>query len=468
MHRWPIICLVALLVIKFFLPLWFFHLPLGYDVGIYRYLFIRYSESLLHGSLPVLEPWAQEHPLGLFVLLSPLLIAGFPVDWLLTWVWSLMPLVLAGTLAWSTAQREGRNTGILVLLAALLSMPFQDGFGAMYWKTFAALAFGVLALHYVDRKMFVAMPLLLLCLITHNQTGLLIALVVATRWLLSIPRGWKDRNWQIFSLLLVVVAALTLVFYLPVWQRAFLSPLLSVLSMWGATAPGGSFPSAFTFLRGEGILLALGAVGFALSWKRERGTVWQLAVLWALLFVVARLVFYRRFFLQLDFFLLPYAAIAMHTFWKRFPQTVPRTLLTGGVLIQGLLTTHAFFTQTPVVSAESYRAISELRDAVPSDAFVLVLDNASVPTVRGWLTTQKVGGPGLFDSEWTYPEWEMFLTGTHEERVALLAKVPQPTYAIVTPFFRAYYGASAEAFLSDGCLHETDRALLYLVDCSRE
>lgn len=64
-----------LLLAKFLWPLFAYDIPLGYDPGLYRYLFLQYAESIKDFTLPELLPWASEHPPGLFVLAAPLLIA---------------------------------------------------------------------------------------------------------------------------------------------------------------------------------------------------------------------------------------------------------------------------------------------------------------------------------------------------------------------------------------------------------
>src|SRR3989339_1438237 len=133
--------LLLLASAKFLYPVFAFDLPLGYDPGIYRYLFLKYAQVFPSFSIPDLQPWAQEYPYGLFLFAAPLLKLGVPVSWFLGWIWSAMAVALLALLAWVFARREGMITGILILLTGTLSFAFYDGFAAMYWKTFFSLFF---------------------------------------------------------------------------------------------------------------------------------------------------------------------------------------------------------------------------------------------------------------------------------------------------------------------------------------
>lgn len=456
---------LAALLIKFFWPLFSFDgAPLGYDPGFYRYLFIRHADAFPPFWVAPMDEWARGHPLGLFFFTTILLRIGMPVSWLLGWIWNLMPVLLAVILAWAIGMRRsgGVMIGALVLLAAFLSIPFFDGFAAMYWKTYASLAWCVLTYRFIEKKSWWGIPTGILCVATHHQTGLLFGLVFAS-WVLI--RFFKDvRAMLPFVLGGLVVAGIGFLAYLPVLKDAVLVHIPDLLA---GKNPGGSFPPALFYLRTEGILLAFGAVGFVLSFRREHFTLWQLSVLWSFLFVAAQLFFYRRFFLQLDFFLLPFAAIAIHDFWLRFSRPLFRGLLVGILLVQAVMMVMVIQTRGPITDPGDFHAITAFAGALEPDAFVLGLDNQTSTLLRGWLPYTHVGGPGLFESHWSYEEWEVFLMGTHEDRVRMLSTLAGPVYIYISPFFVTYYGESVAGFLNDPCFEATDYQRLYRVLCKQ-
>jgi hypothetical protein len=444
--------LLALLTIKFFLPFFRFPISLGYDPGIYRFLFLKYAGSF--PLLPDLPHWAGEHPPGLFLLAAPLLRFGVPVDWFLGWIWNFMPIILALALALEFRAREGAVVGTLVLLSAVLSLAYYDGFVGMYWKTYVALLFMVFAFGALERSSKLAPLYVFLALIVHHQTGLLLGLTLVTWSLLRLRHRWNDPRLWATGVLLAGVALLSLAFYAPHWTSAVRDPFTSIYRLRGDFAPGGSFPDPSFYVRTEAILLALGAWGFLLSLRKEKGSLWQIAVLWTLPFILFRLVFYRRFFLQCDFFLLPYCAIGIADLWQRFSLVAFRIALVALIAVQGMISLRIAWDRIPVISMDTYWAIqSSSREVLQGSSPIIALDNAAAPWLLGWLTDREVGGPGIFDVPgWTKEQWENFLYGSQDVRAALLGTLPQGTLFVLTPLFTDYYGVYVEGFLGDPCL----------------
>ncbi|OGJ58426.1 hypothetical protein A2635_02715 [Candidatus Peribacteria bacterium RIFCSPHIGHO2_01_FULL_51_9] len=451
----------GLLALKLFFPLYRFSAPLAYDVGIYRYLFVQYGGVWPPFVMPDLLPWAKEHPLGLFLFSTALLKGGIPVDWLVGWMWNAFALVLASVLAWIMGQREGRTIGVCTLIMALLSQAYFDGFAAMYWKTYAALLWMVLAFYgFERRRFFLGVLFSALVLITHHQTGLLLGLVLGSFCLLHI-RSLMSKM-RVSALFICVLAALFItIVYLPVAEEALLRHLPTLLSGWHA--PDGSFPPPLFYVRITGILLLLGIGGWVWSLRRERGTLWQLTVFWSAVFVLLRLMFYRRFFLQLDFFLLPFAAMFFVMLWKRWKEPGLRLCLVVLLLVQGTASAYGAWGSAPMLSPETFAAAQGLSAFIPREATVIALEDRSALLLRGWLPYNSVGGPGLFDLSWSREEWEKFLLGSHGERQELLRRLKGSVYLFVSPFFRSYYGEYAAKFLKDECFEETESGFLVKV-----
>lgn len=470
------IALVAALLLKFFWPLFVFDVPLGYDPGFYRYLFIRHAEGLPPFIVADLEPWARGHPLGLFFFTSLLLKAGLPVDWLIGWMWNLFPVVLALTLALVVCARHGTAVALATLFAAFLSVAYFDGFASMYWKTFASLFWCVLTFYFLEKRSWWSMLTGILTVATHHQTGLLFGLTLGTWSVLplfpfaqSTASGFNASFKKARSIVLPFIAGLCILvfgilWYLPVWEEAVTVHLPALIGQ--GTVASGSFPEPIFFVRTAGILLFLGIFGWGQSVMRERWTLWQIAAFWSAVFVVLRLLFYRRFFLQLDFFLLPFVGMAIVDIWKRFADYAIRSIIAALLIVQAVLSYNVLISRTPQLDAQTYNAIMQLPHDLPEEAFVLALENESVVILRGWLPYHRVGGPGLFDSTWSYQQWESFLLGSNQNRRELLSTLQPPVYVFVSPFFQSYYGdAMTQAITSDPCFEQTDHSSLYRITC---
>lgn len=471
---WVIAGVFVFLAYKYAWSLWAFDLPMGYDVGFYRYLFTRHAEGFPPFMVTELEPWARGHPLGLFMFSSLLLKLGVPVDWLIGWVWNAFALMLMCVLSWISGKRYGKEIGVWTLVACLLSISSFDGFAAMYWKTLASMFWCVLAFRSMERKSWMTVVFGLLAVITHNQTGLLFGLVLVS-WLTlpfisfsfsTAPQSLRSIRLRDLFIVIggcVVLFGLGLAAYLPVWKEAVLVHLPALL---GETeAASGSFPPASFYLLNEAVVLLLAAAGFALQVRQERWTPWQLAVIWSFLFVSLHLLFYRRFFLQLEFFLLPFAGIALHFLWKKLSDVRFRIGLVVLLFVQFLVMFQAILRHGPIIDEQTFHGVLQIEESVPADAFVLALENDSPVMLRGWYPYRKVGGPGLFDAPWTKEQWERFFVGSHGERVQFLEQVQMPIYLFASPFFHNFYGPFAGEFLKDPCFARLEGTMLYKVAC---
>ena len=481
--------LLIFLLCKYLWTLLVFEIPLGYDVGIYRYLFLRFATGFPPFVIPAMDGWAYQHPLGLFVFSTILLRAGLPVDALLGWIWNVMPVALASTLALLTARRTGdTSTGLVVLLMALFSIAQFYGFVAMYWKTEAALLACILTFHFFERRSWWAVLTGVMTVGIHQQTGLLLGLSLLSVWglrLLAQPRSLLRE--QRTSLIGMLVLVLGLALYLPVWKTAVPDQLRALFTAHGDST-GGSFPMPSFFLVYESILLAFGVRGFLSTIRWRQPTVWHWAVFWSALFVLFRLYFFRRFFLHLEFFLLPCAAIAVSAAWRKRNGIGARAPIVALLLVQGIASASAiapatlsycrvtpvlcrFFPEVPQIAlsltANEWEHIRTLDAFLPQGALVVDLDPVSAPWLRGWLPDKFLIAPGVFNSPWDEQGWQRVILGSPHERRLLLQDLVAPPgiYIYISPVLQTYYGHATDVLLSDPCLKSTSRPDILFFAC---
>lgn len=474
---WVVCLLVVALTCKYVWPLFVFNQPMGYDIGFYRYLFIRHAEGFPPFTTVSLEPWARGHPLGLFFFSTIFMRLGIPVDWLIGWMWNVFAIALLCTLSWISANRYGKSIGIWTLVASVLSVSSFDGFAAMYMKTFVSLLWMILALSAVERKSWLAIPFGILTVVTHHQTGLLFGLVIISYFVVpfipfvraSTPMSLRSVSLRDLTVVVgggLIVVLLGLLAYAPIWKDAILQHLPALL---GETeAASGSFPPAIFYLQVEAILLFFAALGFYINVRRERWTLWQLPVLWSLLFVVMHLLFYRRFFLQLEFFLLPFSAIALDTLWKHWKNIRFRGAIIILLCVQVFTMQKAILRHGPLLDNESFVSIIQTANTLPHDAFILGLENMTPVILRGWYPYYRVGGPGLFDAPWSENQWRTILLGNSTERAAILRSIPGPLYLVTSAYFHSYYGEYADSLLRDPCLTVVPNTVFYRFTCASE
>lgn len=513
------LALVGLLFAKYFWSLLLFPaVPFGYDAGIYRYLFLKHAEAFPPFSVASMPPWALAHPLGLFFFSTIVVRLGVPVDFLIGWVWNAFPVILSVVFSAVVARKHGARFGLLLLLVSLLSTVQYEGFLMIYWKVFVALLWCVLAFDAWERKSMLRIPFGMMAIATHQQVGLVFVLATACS-AISLSKTRKALFQEFRALFLALVFGA--LWYLPNADRALgdvlplaigslSSPSVLVVGLFMVVSAAAVFafprhghlllllacsvvgflflvvpltgmapeffdrfhrmpsanPGAFLtipeYLELSLPLLLPGLFGLFLSFRRERGTVWQWAAIVCVISVFSMTFFYRRFLLPMDFFLLPFAAWSLHECFN----TRTRGLQVLGValaLLQGWLLLGQMRTIDPHVDPAMLREFSTFRAVVDPNAQVVVLD-VMAPWVVGYLPQNAVSGPGIFDSQ-PLSAWEGLLYGSDADRRAFFRHYPLGTYFLATDVFRAYYPPEVQTLLLHPCLQGTSEAGLYRLVC---
>lgn len=458
---------LMLLLFKFVYPLLSQAMPLGYDVGINRFLFLRYAEAF--PLLPDLADWAREHPPLLFYVLAPFIKFGLPVDWVIGWMWNIFAVVLLAVYATVIGRDRGMKIGVVLLLAGFLSTAYFDGFASMYIKNYLGFLWALLTFYLLQKRSLWALATMFLCIMTHHVTALIVCLSSVTWWMIE---GWKirfrSRTWLIGTVSGAMLLMAGVAWYV-VSDPDFVSYQLKLLFKQTGESDvyGGAFPPLAYYVRSMPVLLAFGIAGFFMRLRKSAGTVWQLAVLWCLVFIIGRLYFHRRFFLQLDFFLLPFAAHAMYAGITRSKNIVLRSCVYMLLIVQCFFSLMCMSKARPILGKEVLDAITPVGDVLDEGDFVLVPENQSAPFVLGWLPDQRVAAPGLYGFRWSRDEWDDVIFGSSEKRSAVLKKLPAESYMIITPsFFRMYPKDTANALLADPCLAPVQGASLFKITCT--
>lgn len=468
---------IAALIYKFFWSYFHFGIPLGYDVGMYRYLFLKHGVAFPPFVLGDVQDWAKDHPLGLFILTTPLIKLGLPVDWLIGWMWNAFSVLLVLTLAWATAtskvftQGLAKNTKIIFLTTVAvgtLSLPLYDGFVAMYWKTFASLFFVVLSFALLERKSYWAVLAALFALTTHNQTGLLFALSVGLWWVITNVYQWKNPRTYLPVGIACGVGVLAFFLYLPVFNETLGKHILPFLTTRGSETTAGAFPSLLYYLPRYSISLTLAFFGFVLSLKRKQFSLWHAAVFWSALFVFSQVFFYRRFILHLDFFLLPFSGYFLFEVAKRWNKTYMHVIIILILCVQGYFVWNMMHERWPLLSSETYEAVQNLPAVVPENATVISFENITPLWLRGWLPDHRVVGPGFFEPYGKgLRDWDAFLEGDNRYRKIVIGGKEAPLFFFLPREFSQVHGEKAQGLLHDPCIEPVKEIpSLYVSLCS--
>ena len=455
------LCLVALLCLKFLAPLVIYDVPLGVDPGIYRYLFLKHAVALPPLEIAPMEPWARDHPLGLFFFTSLLIKAGLSADMLIGWFWNVFCIFLLVILALSTERRFGQLSSVLVLLLGALSVPYFDGFTAMYIKTYVALGFMVSAFTLIDRRSWWACIPIVLVLITSQQVGLLLIMSLCLYWVLNLIQGERSHAFLLLPVVFIALMALGYILNPHAIDRVLSLHLLPLLTSIGGRGNPGEFGDTWFYMLTNGVLFALGVFGFFATLRTDKCTQWHCTVLCCLFFVVLQMMFYRRFLLLLDFFLLPFAGYGLSLLFGRYRSILGRATLCGVlVLLQLVPSVRVFAWRTPEISKAHFDDIQTVSAHVPENAALLSLDAVSSYFLVGWVPDAVVSGPGLFSPSWTEDQWNIFFNGNEDDRQTLFSYLQKPSYVYIPSTVK-----KAEEIRGHSCLSVTEIQTLFENTC---
>jgi len=405
----------ALLLLLWFLFFLFWvsggHL-LGYDIGIYRYLFNGYIGSLPSLDYSSLPEWAVVgHDPGQHILGAVLSLYGFSVDWVLDYLYPFASW-LVGLGVYLLARRLwNERTGFLALGFYVLSASTLYAFQLFYFKTMFGMFLLLLLFLVIERKGIGPASVLLLAGIAgYHKPDLVVAVP------LVVAYGLLKREWKNSALNLGLSAILVLgLYYSHLWNYL----RMGVGSFGGA----GTFFSQQSYEWFSVLYLPFVILGFYfLAFNRR----YLFAGIFALVLVIVtgKVVFYNRFIVPLDIF----ASIAAGAgaFWlleNRKKEAFVLILLTLG--LTAYFTFSTAFNTGQLLDKGQVTDIGWLSGNTEEDSYVIAT-SFDAPWVIGW-SNRKVLAPGMFQwSDWDRRAWMGFLGG--DSSASILDNYSSPVY----------------------------------------
>lgn len=417
-----LILLIALLLLTRLWPYLQSAIPLGYDPGLYLFMFRQYAQVGWE-QFAALPAWIAGNEPGMFIF-QRLVTFGNPA-WAEA---SLIPLIVLASLLcfggmYLVAKKLwGQGAAFWTIFLFTISALQYRVYWYYYLKNIAALSLLSLAVYALLSLSYWAVPLVALTFYIHQPTAAFLLAILLVGW-------WSQRSARSYYTRVLLLSLLLVAPYYAVRSQAVLLPLLTALGK-GFNHPGaGTFYDPLPALGLSLIYLPFGIWGF-LKQRREKKTLLLVAPLaLALLAVLFKVFFWRRLIIFADFFLLFFAGWAADQFFRT--QTRLHRVARVAYIIIGIIFIAVFIRKTaqPLVYPDELTEIRLLQETEP-DAFVLVPAQEYMPFVYGW-SGRKVIAPGFgeHDVYWTVPEWHQFWESNDRQlEKALLLRLPQPLY----------------------------------------
>lgn len=419
------------------------NVPLGYDSGLYLYLFKRYAEIPLF-SFNLLPLWIREMYQPGIPLLGRILTVFFSPEKILVPLLIFFQMLLFYALYLLSKKVWDKKIAIWTVFIFVCSATQFRFYWYYYLKNVAAFSFLLFSFYFLISESYWAILFSVLVLYFHQQTA---AFLVGVLLIMVI---FKKKARRYFSQVLLATLFFGAFYYVPTFKQTlmpFFQPVVkSILpSAWGGTmgSPSGTF-----YNLKDAFLLSLpyslfGLFGFWVLKKKKNELIITIPFLLLLPIVCFGFFMSRRFIPFLDLFLIFFAGYGATHFFK--DKRVAKYVYIAAMVI--FITFFIHKTGRPLIEKDELREIKMLSQT-ETNAYVLVTDNYYTPWVYGWSDRKPITpGLGEYDIYWTIPEWHQFWeSDSREIEKNLLLKLPKPLY-----IYKGDMGSPIKADFSGDC-----------------
>lgn len=290
------------------------------------------------------------------------------------------------------------------------------------------------AIWMFERKSWLAGLLWLFLVLIQPLDAFLIALVL----MMLLVLKWGDlqlRRYLLRFFSIGIVFGIALLLVQPdLWMVAgdiFLKAFSS-LDQLESSAQTGIFLDLISYGYASGLIVALGLLGWVMSWRKEGINIWNLLVLILMVWVTLSLFFWQRLLVVFEVPMILFAAQVLDELWvrlwRRGMYASLMMFILAAVLVPFVFELSAF---SPEVDVDELASITSFCAELGEGDFVMATDGVYGPWLRGFCPEQIVMSPGQFESDpWTLDQWKLFWT-QQDQQAALVHMIPHSFFAYV-------------------------------------
>lgn len=409
-------------------------IPLGYDPGLYRSMFLAYQQLGTTRDLASLPTWIQhmyEPLLGMRWALWGM-IGWWWSDLVLTW-WRAVCSCLPILGIWLLGRVYSRRVAIFAIFLAIFSFTQWSVFWRAYRKQGIGMFLVAVVLWWRSKRYTwsLAPVIVAACLVTRTAWVILLLVGVIAAGHLLLTKQDKRKTLAGSWLLSAIVLIPALV---PLWGslvQPMLAPFFSSLHFpWQVDGfqSWGTFLTIYEYFVVGGVVLVCSLWWWLISsQKHMRSMLVASSYVLLIMRVFFQAFFFQRMIAYLDMFVIVYAAVALDRSWQK---TRWHRWLVGIIVIAHSLIGIYWMQRTyyPLIEKQEFAFLSQM-STLPSDALVIVPGIWYSPRVQG-RTQRDVLAPWLFDTNRRgnldqEREHRWYMVSGQEKCVNLLADYPE-------------------------------------------
>jgi hypothetical protein len=199
-------------------------------------------------------------------------------------------------------------------------------------------------------------------------------------------------------------------------------------ALWGAGEAavaghggGGTFFTLFRYWKISFVYVPFALIGLYHFWKKNKGL--SIAFILTLATVLFEILFFKRFIIYMDFFMIIFAACGFSVLLA-YKKWLGYLTLGAFLIVLGIFFFQGIRSDAPLISDEEFSYINSLE--LPDGAVLIVTNSAYSTWMKGYYDGEIIA-PGLFDNNpWNRGTWIRFWTNstTRAELVGNLSHSP--------------------------------------------
>ncbi|MFH1256288.1 MAG: hypothetical protein V1494_03255 [Candidatus Diapherotrites archaeon] len=401
-------------------------IPLGYDPGIYKYAFESYAAGLPNLPFQALDLWLKHwEPQGFFVLTDILFVFGFTIEQIITSFFIFAELLL-GLVIYAVAKNffGKKEAAIAIFLYAISIIEFKV-FWYFYLKNVIGLILLLTALYLYSKKKHLACALVAGFLAgVHRPTFLVFTIIFGLNFLIDLKNIKKNLATGI------AIALICIGFYFGKFDELLFGVLVPAIESPGA----GTFMDFFQYQFSILIYLPFAVIGGIKLFESKERRVLLIGAIICLFIAAFQLIFYNRFLIFLEVFVLLLAAHGISLFISSNAKALVKAAIIGILVVSGVfLIAGEALNAKPLIGESELNSIKLIGSVTESNALILTTSSYYSPWLKGY-AGRTIIAPGLFDEDkWNKEKWERFW-GTSDENTfnQMLSEYGKPIYVFIS------------------------------------
>ncbi len=413
---WPILGIAfAILLFSRIYPFFLSDWPLGYDTGIYKWHFEeawRIFPSFSTGLYP-----------GIFLITDLLYAIGFK-SWAVLNGWYVFFDLLIPVAIFLYCRREfGVKVAAISAFLFAVSLAQAQAYSFILYKNIVALSVMFFAFLLIEKRSYWAIPLAAYLVFLQPPDFVIFGLTIAIYFILNL----RDREKRRFILISTIIASILgfAAFYIinPQALKEGLNILINFKDVGEVAQKEGLFMSAGNYLGLSILYIPFALFAFAYLIKNRKFNLAFSYFLVVFVFIVFKLIFYKRFLIEFDIAVITLAGLGVYLIFRKFYMSVYGKI-TLVLLAAAMISVNIYRTldYKPFISNAELKDIKWVAEHTEPESVAMATTSIYSPWILGFSNRPTIA-PGMFDmNRWNFEEWMRFWTGDINDHLALWQK----------------------------------------------